>query len=75
MNDVYSQPEEVKEPVTGQKSDVYRREYSYGNFRRSFTLPKGVDTTAISAAYTNGILTIKVPKAAPQDTTTSVEIQ
>lgn len=57
------------------KSDVYRREYSYGNFRRSFTLPKGVDTTAISASYTNGILTIKVPKAAQQDTTTSVEIK
>ncbi len=64
-----TQTEETK------KNDVYRREYSYGNFCRSFTLPKGVDTTAISAAYTNGILTIKVPKATPQDTTTSVEIQ
>ena len=57
------------------KSDVYRREYSYGSFRRSFTLPKDVDTSAISASYVNGILTIKVPKAAHQDTKTSVEIQ
>lgn len=57
------------------KSDVYRREYSYGSFRRSFTLPKDVDTSAIAASYTNGILTIKVPKAAHQDTQTQVEIQ
>ena len=57
------------------KSDVYRREYSYGSFRRSFTLPKDVDTSAISASYVNGILTIKVPKAAHRDTKTSVEIQ
>ena len=57
------------------KQDVYRREYSFGSFRRSFTLPQGVDASAISAAYDQGILTIKVPKTAPQDTQTSIEIK
>ena len=57
------------------KQDVYRREYSFGSFRRSFTLPKGVDASAISAAYEQGILTIKVPKTTPQDTQTSIEIK
>ncbi len=39
-----------------------RREFNYFSFERSFVLPETVDTTAISAAYNNGILSITLPK-------------
>ena len=44
--------------------DYYRRERTYGSFRRSFRLPEGVDGEKISATFRNGVLTLLVPKAA-----------
>jgi HSP20 family protein len=41
-----------------------RREFSFGSFKRSFTLDKNVDTENISAKYENGILSIGLPKKA-----------
>ena len=40
----------------------HRVERVYGNFSRSFTLPRTVDAEKISAAYREGILEIDVPK-------------
>lgn len=39
-----------------------RREFSYQNFARSFTLPKVADGDKISASYDNGILRVFIPK-------------
>ena len=39
-----------------------RKEFYYGSFSRSFTLPKSVDLEKISADYLNGILKIMLPK-------------
>jgi HSP20 family protein len=39
-------------------------ERTYGGFSRSFQMPKGLDESKIEAQYGNGILTIRVPKAA-----------
>jgi HSP20 family protein len=55
--------------ITGEKSeskeiketDQYVTECRYGSFRRSVMLPDGVDPAAVSAAYDNGILTVRVP--------------
>ena len=46
--------------------DFRHREVSYGSFERTLTLPKGVKTEDIRAAYQNGVLelTIPVPKEA-----------
>lgn len=45
------------------EGDVYtRREFHYGSFRRSFTLPDGADGEKTSASYKNGVLTITVGK-------------
>lgn len=42
---------------------VYAAERVTGNFERSIRLPEFVDGDAISAQFTNGLLTITVPKA------------
>ena len=40
----------------------HRVERTYGNFSRSFTLPRTVDPEKITANYRDGILEIAVPK-------------
>ena len=40
----------------------HRVERIYGNFSRSFTLPRTVDPERIAATYREGILEIEVPK-------------
>ena len=43
----------------------YRRiERSYGKFTRSFQVPKNIDATKILASFTDGVLTVTLPKAA-----------
>ncbi len=42
---------------------VYAAERVHGAFERSFKLPQFVDGDRISADFTNGLLTITVPKA------------
>ncbi|GIV34437.1 MAG: heat-shock protein [Chitinophagales bacterium] len=45
-----------------EESGYTRKEFSYSSFTRSFTLPESVNSENISAAYTNGILTVTLPK-------------
>jgi HSP20 family protein len=40
----------------------YRIERSFGSFRRSLTLPDGVDPEAISASFDRGVLEVRIPK-------------
>jgi HSP20 family protein len=40
----------------------HRVERTYGNFSRTFTLPRTVDAERIAATYREGILEIEVPK-------------
>lgn len=52
-----------KEDKKEEKDDKFmRREFSYTSFSRSFTLPNTVDNDKIKAGYTDGILTIEIPK-------------
>jgi len=39
-------------------------ERSYGTFMRTFTLPQGVDENQIQAEFNDGVLSIRIPKAA-----------
>ncbi len=43
--------------------NYHRVERRYGNFQRSFTLPRNVETSNIKAGYTDGVLTLTIPKA------------
>ena len=46
------------------ESRYHMVERSYGSFMRSFQLPQGLDESKIEASYTNGILSVHIPKAA-----------
>lgn len=49
---------------TEEGTNYTRREFSYTNFKRSFTLPESVDSDNINAIYENGILQLSIPKKA-----------
>ena len=40
----------------------YRVERAFGGFSRSLTLPKGIDASAVTAQFDNGVLEVRVPK-------------
>ncbi|MHC4508120.1 MAG: Hsp20/alpha crystallin family protein [Planctomycetota bacterium] len=42
----------------------YHVESAYGSFRRELTLPTDVDPDKVNAVYTDGVLSITLPKAA-----------
>jgi len=44
------------------KENYHRIERRHGSFSRSFTLPNTVDASRISAAYRDGVLTIRLPQ-------------
>jgi HSP20 family protein len=54
--------ETKKESEQKEGNKVMRREFSYSAFSRSFTLPDNADDKNISAAYTDGIIKIDIPK-------------
>lgn len=53
-----------KEEHKDEKGGYIRRERRFGSFSRSFDIT-GIDESGITAAYTNGILELRLPKAAP----------
>jgi HSP20 family protein len=58
---------EVKEEA------YYRMEASYGAFERQIAIPEGIDESRISAAYTDGVLEVIVPKGAVKEAEKVVE--
>jgi HSP20 family molecular chaperone IbpA len=51
-----------------------RSEFSYGRFVRTLTLPSGVDESAITAEYKDGILEVSVPMPEPVSTPTRIAV-
>ncbi|MEO1134517.1 MAG: Hsp20/alpha crystallin family protein, partial [Cyanobacteria bacterium J06639_1] len=41
---------------------VHYREYGGGKFRRGLKFPGTIDTESVAADYTNGVLTVTLPK-------------
>ena len=60
---ISAQHKEEKEDKD-EKGQYIRRERRYGSFRRSFDVT-GIDENGITAAYSNGILTLNLPKTVP----------
>lgn len=56
---------EKRESKETKEKGVYHSETRYGSFRRTVPLPECVDTEHVDAQYSNGVLTLKLPKTAP----------
>jgi HSP20 family protein len=50
--------------VEGGEVNYHRRERAGGSFRRSLTLPVKIQAEAVEAGFKNGVLTVRLPKAA-----------
>ncbi len=72
-NQVLTVHTENKKENEERETSFTRREFLYTNFNRSFSLPKSIDTHKIKADYTDGILTISLPKS--KETKLSREIK
>jgi HSP20 family protein len=55
---------ERKATWSGEDGHPTHRELSYGAFQRVLTLPTAVNADHVEATYTNGVLTVTIPKAA-----------
>ena len=55
---------ERKQDNSEDKPNYLRRERFYGSYSRSFDL-SGIDADKISASYTDGVLSLNLPKQAP----------
>ena len=58
--------EEKKENKNERHEHYLRREFSYGNYEQSYSLPDDVDREKIGASVADGILTITIPKTNPE---------
>ena len=54
---------EKQEEKEEKKKDYYLQERKFGSFERCFSIPEGVDTGKIEAAFKNGVLTVTLPKS------------
>lgn len=61
-NQILSISAETKTETEEADKNYTKREFGYSSFKRTFTLPKTVNTEKIAANYTNGILKIELPK-------------
>lgn len=61
-NNVLTISSDKEEKKEADNEKCMRREFSYTQFSRSFSLPTSVDTEKINASYKNGILNIIIPK-------------
>ena len=61
-NNVLTISAEMNDEKREEGKNYTRREYYYGSFSRSFTLPRTIDLEKIQADYEYGILKVALPK-------------
>ncbi|HNY02325.1 MAG TPA: Hsp20/alpha crystallin family protein [Bacteroidales bacterium] len=61
-NNILTISAEVEDQKREEDKNYSRKEFYYGSFSRSFTLPKTIDLEKIKAEYINGILNVELPK-------------
>jgi HSP20 family protein len=61
-NNILTISVEVEDQKREEGRNYSRKEFYYGSFSRSFTLPKTIDLDNIKADYESGILKIALPK-------------
>jgi len=63
-NNILTVSGQKKQETEDKGQNYYRLERSYGSFRRSISLPPGIESDNIDANFKKGILTITLPKTA-----------
>ena len=61
-NNVLTVSVEMEDEKREEGKNYTRKEFYYGSFSRSFTLPKIIDFDKIKADYENGVLKVALPK-------------
>ena len=74
-NDVMTISAEKKEETREEKDRYTRREYYYGSFERSFTLPANCSPDKIEGKYEDGVLKFFIPKVDQTKKSASREIK
>lgn len=57
---------EKKEETVDDKTKTHVKERRFGSFMRSMTLPEDADADNISASSKDGVLTVSIPRKAPE---------
>lgn len=57
------------------RQGVHVSERAFGTFQRSLRLPFPVDQDQVQANFENGVLTVTLPKAQPQDRSRRIQVQ
>ena len=66
---------EAKEIAKDENVLIVRNEFSYGSFKRSFTINEKISSDKIEAKYDNGILKVSLPKKEEVILTKEIQIQ
>ena len=61
-NNILTISSELENEKHEEGKNFTRKEFFYGSFSRSFTLPKSINTEKIKAEYADGILKVVLPK-------------
>ena len=61
-NSILTISSDLEDEKVEEGKNYTRKEFHYGSFSRSFTLPKSVNAEKIKADYDSGILKIELPK-------------
>ena len=61
-NDLLTISSKAEKLEKTEEGNYTRKEFNYASFKRSFNLPDTVNTAEIKATYTDGILSIDLPK-------------
>lgn len=82
-NDIDIQVENDYITISGKKEvskeesteEFTRKEFSFGNFKRTFSLPENVNTEKVEANYENGILRVGLPKKEVKATAVAKKVE
>ena len=70
-----SSEKESEKSESGEGDKYAFREYNYASFSRTFSLPENADVDKISAKYSDGVLSLNVPKKPEQAKTKKNKIR
>ncbi len=65
-NDILTISAEAQQETSDEKKGYTRKEYNFSSFSHSFHLPDNAKDDAIGAKYSNGVLTLIIPKTDKQ---------